>query len=311
MVEKLFKIVGKTNTASYFQIAYAIQCDISKRLNLKKIHFHSNPKLLNLSIGICFGLNETKLPILKLEIQATKFIRLYDFDECLQLLEDKNFNHLSNEKKDIKKTFNNLEQLKHAGNILLELKCFDDASDYYQKSIQILTAEINISLDMLLHVSSSGIKALCKNKSDQAESLSVYLSKIGWCLIETTKANEAIQYLEQSEAIQTNISINFANNENLPNVLHLSRLSNIELHKITTAQKYFEKAIQIKERVTTNAETDTSLAKILYSLGRCLLDMNQHTDALEYFRRALQIEERTTTNAETDKNLAKTLHELG
>ena len=90
-------------------------------------------------------------------------------------------------------------------------------------------------------MSSSGIKALSKSKSDQPESLSVYLSKIGWSLIETKKANETIQNLEQSAAIQTNIPINFAKNDNLPNVLHLLRLSNIELHKITTAQKYFEK----------------------------------------------------------------------
>ena len=46
-VEKLFKIVGKANTASYFQIAYAIQCDISKRLNLK-FFFLFKPKIVQL-----------------------------------------------------------------------------------------------------------------------------------------------------------------------------------------------------------------------------------------------------------------------
>ena len=157
-VEKLFKIVGKPNTASYFQLAYALQCDISKQMNLKKIRFYSNPQLLNFSIRICLRLNETELSISKDEIQATKFVRLYDFDECLQLLEDKNFNTWSSEEKD------NLKHLTHAVDILYPLKRFDDALDYYQKSLQILTTDINISLDVLLHYSSSEITALCEKK---------------------------------------------------------------------------------------------------------------------------------------------------
>ena len=310
-VKKLFKIIGETNTAKYFQIAYALQCDISKRLNLKKIHFHSNPQLLNFSIGICLGLSQTKLPISKVEIQATKFNRLYDFDECLKLLKDKEFNKCSTEKKDLTNTFDTLQQLNHAGDILFQLECFDDAINYYQKSLQTITTDINISLNKLLHCRSSKIKALCKNKSDQGKSLPLCLYNIGKCLIETEKPKIAIEYLEQSANIQTKMPKNTATNVELSQIFHILGQCNIKLQKLKTAQKYFEKTLQIKEQATTNAETDTSLAETLHELGSCLLFMNQHTEALEYFRRALQIDERATTNAETDTSLATTLHELG
>ena len=87
-VETLFGIVGKPSTKRYFQIAYALQCDISKRLGLKKILFHSNPQLLNFSISICtMNLSEKTNQILEnLEIEKAKFDRLYRFDECLQIL---------------------------------------------------------------------------------------------------------------------------------------------------------------------------------------------------------------------------------
>ena len=41
-LNQLIKDFGAHNIKSYFQIAYSLQCDISKRLNLKKVHFFSN-----------------------------------------------------------------------------------------------------------------------------------------------------------------------------------------------------------------------------------------------------------------------------
>ena len=86
-VKEFFSVLGTPDTVSYFQIAYALQCDISKRLHLKKLHFHSNPQLLNFSISVC--LMDTKQGenfISRSEIEKTKFKRLRSFDECLQFL---------------------------------------------------------------------------------------------------------------------------------------------------------------------------------------------------------------------------------
>ena len=310
VVEKLFSIVGKRCTTSYFQIAYALQCDISKRLNLKKIHFHSNPQLLNFSIAICLGLNQSKINMSKLDIQTTKFIRLYDFDNCLQVLENADSGNLSNKKNETANTSNAIKQLLHAGNVLFETECYDDALEYYQKSLQILTTNINVSSN-ILDFSSSEITAFCKKHSEKLELISTIFKRIGDCLIKTKKPNTAIKYLEQSAAIQKNVSMNNESQLTLALIFHSLGQCSEHLHDLRKAQRYFEKALQIFERATTNAETDTSIASTLHELGRCLLNMNQHTKALKYFQRALQIEERATTNAETDKSLARTVQSVG
>ena len=43
----LLQIVGKASTMKYFQIAYALQCDTAKRLNLQKNFFYTDPHLFN------------------------------------------------------------------------------------------------------------------------------------------------------------------------------------------------------------------------------------------------------------------------
>ena len=91
-VKALFNIVGEPSTTSYFQIANALQCDISKRLNLKKIHFYSSSQLLNFGIELCLmKSNHSKTAISKSETPAKKYVRFYDFDKCLELLENKEF----------------------------------------------------------------------------------------------------------------------------------------------------------------------------------------------------------------------------
>ena len=48
--KRLLEIVGQASVIDYFQIAYALQCDISKKFDLKKGHFYSHSYLLNISI---------------------------------------------------------------------------------------------------------------------------------------------------------------------------------------------------------------------------------------------------------------------
>ena len=125
-VETLFAIVGKPSTKHYFQIAYALQCDISKRLGLKKILFHTNPQLLNFSISICtMDLNAKTNNILGIE--STKSDRLYAFDECLQILLKENsscgYPSFKNEDKSDFKTF-----LMNAGLFFYFSGCYNDLS---------------------------------------------------------------------------------------------------------------------------------------------------------------------------------------
>ena len=311
VVETLFSIVGKLSTKSYFQIAYSLQSDISKRLGLKQVYFHSNPQLLNFSIAICLiDLIQPKMIVSKTEIQASKFDRLYDFDKCIQILENEETNNQSIVSKDDGILTPGFAQLQQAGDILCELDCYDDASEYYQKSLQILMTDIS-STSKELDYTESGIDNLCKTDPEKAQLLSLNLKQIGNCFRYTNKLTQAMEYLKKSAAIWKAASLNAAKDSKLASVLHICGQCCKDLSKFEEAKTYFEKALQICEQATTNAETDADLATALHSLGRCLLDMNHINEALNCFERALRIHERTTTYAETYTSLAVRLHETG
>ena len=50
-VKNFLDIVGVESTVNYFQVAYCLQCEVAKQLNLTKLHFYSNPELINITIG--------------------------------------------------------------------------------------------------------------------------------------------------------------------------------------------------------------------------------------------------------------------
>ena len=54
-IKVLLKLTPKQNIIFYFQIAYALQCHILYRLNLKKKFFYANPQLLNTTLYYCLG----------------------------------------------------------------------------------------------------------------------------------------------------------------------------------------------------------------------------------------------------------------
>ena len=88
-VQALLENINATDLISYFQIAYALQCNISKHFGLKKVHFYSDPKLLNCRLYYCLGDFENFVQFAK-ENKAMKYSpisRLQSADEILAQLE--------------------------------------------------------------------------------------------------------------------------------------------------------------------------------------------------------------------------------
>ena len=198
-VERLFDIVGKPSTKRYFQIAYALQCDISKRLGLKKILFHSSPKLINFSISICtMDLSAKTNEILEnLEIESTKFDRLYTFDECLQMLlkensSDKNPTNHGNQHEDKWESTTFFNVLLNAGHFLYSAECYDDALEYYLKCLLTKTDAIGNSFE-ILNSCLSQIDLLIKKNVELVKDLIILSAKIGNCMRETNQANEGVK----------------------------------------------------------------------------------------------------------------------
>ena len=126
-ITKIFELIGKQATLRYFQITYALQCDISKRLKLKKLHLYSDPQLLNISIAHCISDNDLlqKLyPAVNLEHASNE--RYYDFDECLCSMEkDSLEQHKDNLIQKIRQPQQNSIKghMEALGEILIRFKC--------------------------------------------------------------------------------------------------------------------------------------------------------------------------------------------
>ena len=145
-VQNLLKNIKVTDLMSYFQIAYALQCDVSKQFDLKKVHFYSDPKLLNCRLYYCLGHFKNFVQFAK-ENRAMKYSptsRLQLAEEIIvQLEEETKRNH--KQKKitvwdyDYVLQKNNIEIIYNFGLDLQKSKNNDDAKEIFEELLELIT----------------------------------------------------------------------------------------------------------------------------------------------------------------------------
>ena len=81
-IKMLLNLATKENVISYFQTAYALQCDISKRFKLDKNNFYSNPILFKSTLYYCL---EEKQKFISL-CRNTKTWKMRKKIDCLHLM---------------------------------------------------------------------------------------------------------------------------------------------------------------------------------------------------------------------------------
>ena len=335
-LNKLVDLVGTHNIVSYFQIAYALQCDISKRLNLKKVYFYSNLRLFNVSLSCCFNNDKQLVAQLKKTelLEQTNEERLYNFDECLKYLEN------DKEKPDAKeKSPDALTLLQKLADDLYESKCFDDAYEFYKKCLEKLKKK---ETKILNHILSSkiikhcnhrmGVCLLYLDKHQEAfhssrialikrikSSLNINLdldvaitmSRFGCCLMIMELYTKALMYLKCSLTIKMNFSQDIESDNMVADALYEIGICLTNRQEFNEAMKYFNKALQIQINLSKNEEIERGAAYVLLKIGCCLTSMNDHDQAMLFLRKALEIEENTSRNIEADQDIASVQHEIG
>ena len=295
--KKLLEIVGKTSVIDYFQIAHALQCDISKKFDLKKGHFYSHPNFLNISIYTIFQTTE------HMESYVESFLakpdtqeRLLDFDIALNRLQEKtskSFNKklLTIKTIDIERKRSLSEKLRKAAKILYNIQKYSDSKDC-------LTNSLKIQKDITLDV-------------DKDENVAVTMHAIGRCLFDMNKLTEAQEYLQKALQIEKQISLDVDKDESVAVNMHVIGRCLLEMNKLTEAQEYLQKALQIEKRLSLDVDKDESVAHTMHVIGRCLLEMNKLTEAQEYLEIALQIEKQISLDVDKDESVAITMHAIG
>ena len=340
--QDLVKLVGKKSVLNYFQIAYALQCDISKRLNLKGVHFYSSPVFLNfLNLGYCFADQQLVYQLVcRQQQQASPSKRLLDFDECLKTLEHQPNEHLELNLSRLAHR-QNWKYLSKLGDHLLRIGCFDDAVDCFQKSIELIQQnevtkkgakqkkanlhkllvainhrKIGVSHTYLCkfkaaesHLKKS-IKFMQKNCSeeDNNRELAITLKEYGLCLTRSDRFQKAKEFLNKSLQMLEQNSCDIDHDYDVSETLHELGCCLAQLNKMEEATVCFQKEIQIKTQLSTDVEMDREISVTLHELGCCFLKKNRYQEAKSCLQKSMHIKELNSPNVETDLGIAITLH---
>ena len=288
-------IVGKRNAISYFQTAYALQCDISKRYGLKKKHYYSHPSLLNISIYSSFKSDEELENCIKAFEASSKEQRLLEFDEVMKMLTTSSPKCNSTQTSNINIDGNGKEVLCGMffmiGRELLEMSKLIDAKEYLEKSLKIkqqLSSDLATDKDMAM-----------------------ILHETGRCSMKLRKHTEAKNYFGKALKIKKKIASDFTNDREMADTLYEIGGCLINMKNLTDAKACLEKALEINQELPKDIDTEKNMSDILYEIGRCLIVMNQPIEAKNALQKALKIKQQLPKGVTCDKDEADTFYLIG
>ena len=312
-IETFVSLIGKQATLRYFRIAYALQCDISKRLNLKKLFLYSNPLLLNVSL-LHFLKNHIQLQHILLSVKeasrATE--RYYSFEECLTIMEQHNIIQQEEIPQKFNKQENNFANasiLHSLGKFLESLKCFDDAVECYEKALEIFNLflpEEKLEKETAKQLSASDITNYSKIASIQMD--------IGCCLLsQRVRIKKAKTYIESSLKNRKALSSNIETDLLVADSLYQLGCCLTFMKETTEALGILEKCLKMRKIISVDITVDLDIATVLHEIGRCYLTANvEDADvALKYLQKALQILENISHGVAIDYILSTTLSGIG
>ena len=308
-IEKFLDIVGAECTINYFQIAYCLQCEVAKQLNFTKLHFYTDSQLINITIGLAFGM--TDLTSFSKDSQKHNWdLSKFDFDACIEQLESKmklrgpktnrgfwqkTFQNMSSMfRKAPAGSFNqtdlNLQQIKSVAKYLDSAKIFDEALEFYKQLLNIYESK---SID---------------NNRDYEVALANH--RIVACLLELNEPEEALSYSRRALEVEQKLSQDVDGDRDVAYRLHDIGRCHTDLHKYDDALTNLNRALEIFQNTTLNADTDRDVANTLHTIAWYHINLHNYDEALTNLYRALEIKQNSTLNADADRSVAITLHTI-
>ena len=288
-IEKFLGIVGVARTINYFQIAYCLQCELAKQLNFTKLHFYSNPQLINVTIGLAFGLGMSDLPSFSSDSQSQSWdVSKFDFDGCIKKLETEKMVHspVSTSQFSL-----NAEQIKTVAKYLVSAKVFDEALEFNKQLLDIYeTKSEDVNRD-----------------SDVAWAY----NQIGYCLERTNQQDEALKYYLQSLHVKQKVSSNPDEDGEISLTLENIGRCHLNLRQYDKAFASLNQALKIAKNKTSNPDKDRNISKILITIARCHIALHNYDEGINHLNRALKINQNATQDADKDTYIASTLQTIG
>ena len=309
-VQILTELVGKRSAISYFQIAYALQGDLSKRLELKRNHFYTSPSLLNLRLGHCLNDQNYVLRMLRRQKRANLSQRLLDFDKCLTILEEQTAETFIVSKQISKvystdKTTSIWKQLQKLGLFMFRANAYDDAVEFFRQSTELLQHQLMKE------------KTNCDSLAKKMKSIASNYRRIGCSLTCLQKNQEALSYYENALKIlcslpaTPDVALEVANTLGFRGwtKTHANLWKNFKL--LESAKKDLLSSIVIMEIISADVDCNYVLSQTYENLGTFYKKTDKLDEANKYLKRGLKMKELISVDIETDRSLAAAVGSLG
>ena len=312
-MESFLKIVGVTATINYFQIAYCLQCEIAKQLNFSKLHFYSDPQLINITISLAFCLTNFR-SLNSMSFSNNTFNRFwkssnFDFDTCITQLEAENNWNLTTETSTIyssRKPNLNLKQVKLIADKLHHNEIYDEALEFYEQLLKIYRNNCKITNDK-----ENETNVTISDGRQNIDNEDEILFNIGECHMRLSNYSDALIFLNCALDIIQNVTLNPEKDRNIANTLGNIGICHIELCNYSDGLTFLNRALDIELNTALNPDTDCGIAKTLGIIGICHIELCNYSDALTFLNRALDIKQNTALNPDKDRSIASTLGSFG
>ena len=330
-IKTFLSIAGVEHTINYFQIAYCLQREVAKQLNLTKLHFYSDPQLINVAIGMAFGI-ELSYSTLKIFVEFAWNARNFNFDDCIEKLETTcNFNYAI-----IKSDFQLHEKFIEAlADHLFEANIFDEALELYQQILAVFNKETNeknsnrrtariyqkigLCLSRSRKWSDSAksfyhaieiLQLTCLNQETDEE-LAIAFSLLSSVMSEIYQYKDAINYSKRSLQIQQKLSGNCRENSNEANIQNDIENRLMDMLQCDDALTPLKQSLEIYNNISRDRRNNRNVAMILTNIGQCLMKMQQYGYALIHFKQSLEICKNISLSQRKDVHVALTLNNIG
>ena len=318
-MESFLKVVGLTATINYFQIAYCLQCEIAKQLNLTKLHFYSNPQLINIAVNLAFRLKGiTSLD--STSFSNKTFNRVwkssnFDFDSCITQLEaETNWNlttdATTHSSKDTKLNFT---LMKNIANKLYLNEIYDEALEFYEELLKICQNNCETTNDTVndTSVTISNLKNFAADNFVNVTNETQILLSIGECHMRLCNYSDALTFLNRALNVFQNTTLNPDKDRSISDTLNNIGICQIKLCNYSDALTFLKRALIIYQNTALNPDKDRSIADTLNNIGECHRTLCNYSDALTFLKRALDIKQNTALNPDKDRSIAQTLNNIG
>ena len=284
--------VGKTSLINYFQIAYALQLSICKKINIKPKHLITDPNMLNVSVCSVLGLQDLTNKLLQVSMTGTSpSINIFDFDECISYLEEgmrMSFRKLSIQIEEVSKLPTNTENA-----IELAYRCCYLANYFYR--IQSYQNAFEFVLQALKHVRTVSRESILYASCNELA---------GCCLMKMNKYNKAWFYFEEALKVYQMLLDEDAYiiwDDAL--VHHNLGVCLAHCNKFVEAKQHLHKALPMRNERNYNNKT----AETYFYIGFCLSKMSKFTLSDLYLKESLKIFKEATIYENCDSKYAESL----